>query len=271
MTSDASDGLITFDIHGTEVQTFAGGPSSPSPVTGPTILYLHSALWLGDDTAFIHELARNAHVVAPLHPGIGTGTDKNNTGSVDDLAYLYLDLIEHLKLRDVTLVGASFGGWVAAEMAVRNCNAISRLILIDALGVKLGAREHRDIADFYGTPDAELLRMSFADPARSGGELRTLGDADLRRRLRAREALARYGWQPYMHNPRLKHRLHRVSVPTLVLWGDKDGVASPEYGRAYANLIPGAQFELVKDAGHLSHIEHPATVAARVHSFAHNR
>ena len=264
MISAASDGLTTIDIHGTEVQTFVAG-------VGPNIVYLHSALWLGDDTAFVHELAKHGHVIAPLHPGIGVGKDKNNIGSVDDLAYLYLDLIDQLKLKDVTLVGASFGGWIAAEMAVRNCNALFRLVLIDALGVKLGAREHRDIQDFYGTPDAELTRMCFADPAKSGVELRLLSDDDLRRRLRAREALARYGWQPYMHNPRLKLWLHRVSVPTLVMWGDKDGVASPDYGKTYANLIPGSQFELVNNAGHLSHIEHPAAVASRIKSFAHNR
>lgn len=264
MTAATTDGLATIDIHGTEVQTFVGG-------SGANVVYLHSALWLGDDTAFIQKLAENAHVVAPLHPGIGTGKDANNTGSVDDLAYLYLDMIEQMKLENVTLVGASFGGWVAAEMAVRRSNAISKLVLIDALGIKVGARDHRDIADFFGTPDEELRRMSFVDAARGGEELRSLGDEDLRRRLRARESLARYGWQPYMHNPRLRLRLHRVNVPALVLWGDKDGVASPDYGRAYAKLIPGAQFELVPNAGHLAHIEHPAAIAARVHSFAHNR
>lgn len=263
MTSAASDGLTTIDIHGTEVQTFVGG-------SGPTILYLHSALWLGDDTDFIHELAKTAHVVAPLHPGIGTGKDRNNTSTVDDLAYLYLDLVDRLQLENVTLAGASFGGWVAAEIAVRNCSKLSNLVLIDALGVKLGAREHRDIADIFGTPDDELARMSFADISRSGGDLRSLGDDELRRRLRSRETLARYGWQPYMHNPRLRLRLHRINIPTLVLWGDKDGLARPDYGKTYAGLIPRSQFELVQNAGHLCHIEHPQAVASRIRSFAQN-
>lgn len=264
MTSVATDGLQTIDLHGTEVQTFIGG-------SGRTVLYLHSALWLGDDTAFVHELAKHAHVVAPLHPGIGTGKDVNKTGSVDDLAYLYLDLIDKLDLRDVTLVGASFGGWVAAEMAVRDCSKLSRLVLIDALGVKLGDRNHRDIVDFFGTTEKDLRALCFADVEKSGGALRELGDEDLRRRLRSRETLARYGWQPYMNNPRLKLRLHRVKVPTLVLWGDRDGVASPDYGRGYAALIPGAQFELVPNAGHLCHIEHSQAVSSRIAQFVSNR
>lgn len=264
MTSVATDGLQTFDIHGTQVQAFVGG-------SGRTIVYLHSALWLGDDTAFVRELANHGHVVAPLHPGIGTGKDANNTSSVDDLAYLYLDLIDKLDLRDVTLVGASFGGWVAAEMAVRDCSRLSRLVLIDALGVKLGARNHRDVVDFFGTPEKELRQMCFADAGKSGGDLRSLGDEDLRVRLRARETLAKYGWQPYMHNPRLKLRLHRVKVPALVLWGDRDGIASPEYGRGYADLIPGAEFELIAQAGHLSHIEQSAAVTSRIAQFINAR
>ena len=264
MTSAKTEGLDTFDIHGTEVQAFVGGQ-------GPNVVYLHSALWVGDDSTFVRELAKQARVIAPLHPGIGAGKDANKTGSVDDLAYLYLDLIEHLKLRDVTLVGASFGGWIAAEMAVRNCNALSKLVLVDALGIKVGARDHRDIVDFFGTPDKDLRAMSFAEPANAGGDLRSLGDDDLRTRLRARETLARYGWQPYMHNPRLRLRLHRINVPTLVLWGDRDGIARPDYGRAYADLIPGAQFELVNNAGHLAHIEHAEQLASRIHTFAHNR
>lgn len=261
MNAAAGNGLMTYDIFGTEVQVFSGG-------SGPTVLFIQSALWLGDDSVFVGELAKRARVIAPLLPGIGIGRDRNKVESVDDLAYLFLDLIGQLRLRDVILVGASFGGWVGAEMAVRDCSAISRLVLVDALGVKIGPREHRDIADVFGLPDEELLRRCFADPSRAGGDLRSLPDGELRMRLRARETLARYGWQPYMHNPRLRTRLHRIVAPTLFLWGDRDGVAAPDYGRAYAAMFPNARFEIVANAGHLAHIEHPATIADHVMRFA---
>ena len=71
------------------------------------------------------------------------------------------------------------------------------------------------------------------------------------------ESFARFCWDPYMHTPKLRQRLHRVNVPTLLIWGEKDAITSPAYGEAYAKLIPGAKFSLVPGAGHYPHIEKP--------------
>ena len=254
-------GLPVIDLGGTEVAYLKQG-------SGPTILYLGSCHWIADDSAFRDALAQRAHIIAPLYPGIGGAKDRNKLNSVDDLAFHYLDFIEKLGLKDVTLVGVSFGGWVAAEMAVRRSSALARMALINPLGIKISDRETRDITDFYGTPDDELRRRAFIDPAQAGVALRELDDAQLRLRLQAREMLSRFGWQPYMHHPRLKLRLARVTVPSLVLGGDQDTMLSVGYARKFAELIPHARFEEIKNARHFAHIEQANAVATRVAAFA---
>ena len=84
---------------------------------------------------------------------------------------------------------------------------------------------------------------------------------------RGREAFALFGWKPYMHNPRLKHWLHRIDVPTLVLWGEQDGIISSEYCQAWCAEIAGSRFETIADAGHFPHWEQPETFAETVSSF----
>ena len=110
------------------------------------------------------------------------------------------------------------------------------------------------------------------DPVLGGRRvLPLLGQPDPRERsdaARNREAYARLAWSPYMHNPKLKTRLHRVSVPTLFLWGTADRVLSETYGRGYCALIPGARFETIERAGHFPHIEQPDEFASRALGFA---
>ncbi len=262
MTMPVEDGREMIDIGGVRLETFTAGE-------GPVVLFLHAGLWLGNEKAFLLELAGHVRVIAPNHPGFGASDPPGNIATPDDLAYFYLDLIDRMKLRNVILAGTSFGGWIAAEMATKNCSALSGVILIDALGIRPGGRNDRDIADIFGIADRDLIKLAYANPPDGADNLRAINDDDeLRRRLRARDGLAHYGWQPFMHNPRLQGRLHRISVPTLVLWGDRDGIVSPDYGRSFANAIPGAQFELISSAGHLSHVEQPRSVARCIAAFA---
>ncbi|MBT5664852.1 MAG: alpha/beta fold hydrolase, partial [Rhodospirillaceae bacterium] len=120
---------------------------------------------------------------------------------------------------------------------------------------RLGDRTTRDIADFHNTDAALLESLKWADPAGRQGDPSKLSDSELTGMIRSREAFAHYGWRPYMHNPGLARWLHRVNVPSLVLWGEEDGVVKPDYGQAYAGLIGDATFEAVPAAGHYPHIE----------------
>ena len=141
-------------------------------------------------------------------------------------------------------------------------------MLIDSLGVKFGDREERDIADIYALPADEALRRTFTDPAGFVPDYPQLDDAELQAIAHDREATALYGWKPYMHNPALLHWLHRITLPSLVLWGDKDGIVAPSYGEKLAASLPNARFESIPGAAHYPQIEQPEAVADHIVRFA---
>ena len=178
-----------------------------------------------------------------------------------------MTLVEALGIHDAVLAGSSFGGWLAAEIAVRSTQHFSHLVLVDAYGIKVGGREDRDIADLYAISQEEISRLAFHDPARHVRDYSSLSDEDLVAIARSREAFTYFGWKPYMHNPGLARWLRRIHIPTLVLWGESDGIVKPDYGRAYAGHIPGAEFHLVSEAGHYPHIEQPKATIDRIVSF----
>jgi pimeloyl-ACP methyl ester carboxylesterase len=188
--------------------------------------------------------------------------------SVDDLSYFYLDLLDQLDLQDVTLVGVSFGAWLAAEIAVKSTARLSRLVMANAVGIKVGDRETRDIADIFALTEPEYLDIAYFDPDVGRRDYKTLPDREVLAAARAREATARFAWNPYFHNPRLKSRLHRIHIPTLFLWGTHDRMLSEAYVRAYCAMISGARFEPIDRAGHFPDHEQPKAFAEKVLAFA---
>jgi pimeloyl-ACP methyl ester carboxylesterase len=235
---------------------------------GPLLLFLHGGDYVRQNRPFLERLGRRWRVLAPRHPGFGRSPRPDGFRTIHDLAYLYLDLLDQEEWREVTLVGSSFGGWIALELAVRSCARLGRLVLIDSLGVKFGGREERDIADLYALPEEELRRRTFCDPAPVVPDYAALGEAEVETVVRDRWATAFYGWRPYMHDPALLQWLHRARVPSLVLWGEGDGIVTPEYGRKLAAALPEARFELIAEAGHYPQIERPDAVAAAIARFA---
>jgi pimeloyl-ACP methyl ester carboxylesterase len=206
-------------------------------------------------------------VLAPVHPGFGHSEQPKSFDTVDDLAYFYLDLLEHLNLRQVTDVGVSFGGWIAAEIAIKSTERLSHLVLANAVGIKVGDRETRDIVDIYAIPESEYVQLAYFNPDVGTHDYKTMPDARVLAAARNREATARYAWSPYMHDPKLRGRLRRIDIPTLVLWGASDRLVSESYGRAYCAAITDARFELIERAGHFPDLEQPQIFAARVFSF----
>ena len=217
----------------------------------------------------VDALAANFEVIIPAAPGFGASPDNERITTVDDIAYLYLDLIDRLKLKDVALVGLSLGGWIAAEMATKNCQNLGRIALVDPYGIKIGGPYDRDIADIYVLSRDDLTARTYGDASRAP-DFAAMDDDTVRTIARNRLATVRYCWEPYMHNPKLLGRLHRISVPTLVIWGEKDGIVTPAYGRAYAAAIPGAVFETMAGAGHLPQLEQPERAAAMLRDFLKN-
>jgi pimeloyl-ACP methyl ester carboxylesterase len=248
------------DLGGIAVETDIAG-------SGPPLLFLHGGDYVAQNRAFLDRLAARFRVVAPRHPGFGDTPRPAWFRSVHDIAYLYLELVDRLDLKDALLVGHSFGGWVALEMAVRSQQRLSRLVLIDSLGLKFGGREEREIADIYALPAEEVVRRSFAEPLRVLPDYAALDDDALLQVARDREATALYGWKPYMHDPALVHWLHRITLPALVLWGEADGIVAPSYGENLAAALR-ARFENVTGAAHYPQIEQPEVVAAAIERFA---
>jgi len=229
--------------------------------SGPPLLFLHPGEGLQPQRPWLDVLARRHRVIAPHHPGWGNSALPTWLSSVDDLAYLYLDIADELELVDATIVGVDFGGWIAAEMAVRTTRPFARLVLADPLGIKVGGVLDRDIADMHALPPAEYMRLAWADADNGARDLTALPESELAGIARGREAFALFGWKPYMHNPRLRRWLHRIDIPTLLLWGERDGIVSQKYCQAWSNEIPGSRLETIADAGHFPHWEQPEAFA----------
>lgn len=234
---------------------------------GRPLLFLHAENGIAPAMQAIDALAKGARVIAPTHPGFGRSEVARGMNTVDDLSYFYLDLLEQLDLRDVAVVGVSFGAWIAAEIAVKSTARLSRLVMANAVGIRVSDRETRDIADIFALTDKEYLETVYCDPNVGRRDYKSLPEGEALAAARAREATARYAWNPFFHNPKLKSRLHRVRVPTVFLWGTHDRMVSEAYGRAYAGLIPGARFETIEKAGHFPHQEQPLAFAEKALAF----
>ena len=236
--------------------------------SGPPLLFLHPHTGNDPRAAALQHLAGHWTVIAPSHPGFGRTDLPSWMKTVDDLSYFYLDLIETLDLRNVTLVGSSFGGWIAAEMAVKSAERLSRLVLADPVGIRLGDRETVDIFDIFVAAQKDVDKRLYRDPEFARIDLAALSEEEALILFRDRESTALFGWSPYMHSPSLKHRLHRIRIPTLVLHGEHDGIVSADYARAFAAQIPSAKLQRVENSGHFPHLETPDRFAECVLDFA---
>ena len=248
------------DIRGQKIEVFEQGSGAP-------LLFLHPARGLDGCEAFLKALAENYRVIAPSHPGFGHSEAPYWMNSVEDLAYYYLDFIDAFGLDRLTLAGSSFGGWIAASVAIKLQKRLDGLVLIDPVGIKISDRETRDIADVFAMKRADVMAAMFHEPKKGAFDIANLPDEALTIIARHRESEGLYGWSPYMHDPKLKSRLHRIDAPTLVLAGLSDKITKPKYAKAFAGEIPGAKFETIADAGHLPMIEQPEACAKAALSF----
>jgi pimeloyl-ACP methyl ester carboxylesterase len=257
----AADGKIEqLSVSGIRIELIARGRGRP-------LLFLHPGIGLSPAAPVLDRLAERARLIAPIHPGFGGSEQPTDFTSIDDLAYFYLDLMETLDLTETIVAGNSLGGWIAAEMAVKSCARISHLILANAVGIKAADRETREIADIFAMTEEQFNERAYFDPAAGRRDYAGMPEAEVRVVARNREATARYAWSPYLHDPKLRQRLHRIRVPTLVLWGMADRILSEPYGRAYGAAIAGARFEPIAGAGHFPHLEQPDEFARRLFAF----
>jgi pimeloyl-ACP methyl ester carboxylesterase len=234
---------------------------------GPPLLLLAGEEQLELDAPFLDALAKDFEVIVPSPPGFGRSTRPDWITCPDDIAYVYLQLVDDLALRGIPVVGASLGGWIAAEMATKDDSFSSKLVLIDPYGIKVGGPTERDIADIWLLHPDEVAALKWFDPANGKRDFKSMPDDKLAVIARNIESFARFCWEPYMHNPKLKHRLHRIRVPTLLIWGENDGIVTPRYGETFRALIPGASMVTIPRAGHLPHLEQPQEFLQTLRAF----
>ena len=247
-------------IAGVELELFEAG-------NGPPILFLHGAQGFAPEHPYVIPLSARHRLIAPSHPGFGNSSLPEWIDAVDDIAYIHLELLERLGVDQLDVIGCSIGGWVAAELATKVPRAVRRLVLVGPVGVKTGPVDRLDIPDIFALPQSTLEKLLFHDPERMRMDPARLTDEQLAIAVRNRETLALLAWEPYMHNPKLPHRLHRVTSPTLFLRGESDGLVSAEYLAAYARLLPNARAATIAAAGHAPHAEQPEAFVKTVLAF----
>jgi pimeloyl-ACP methyl ester carboxylesterase len=232
---------------------------------GPTLLFLHGADGYTQWLPFFDALSEQYEILVPEHPGFGGSDDPPLIRSVADMAMFYLDFLETMNLKDVHLVGHSLGGWIAAEILIRDRARAKSLTVMSAAGLRV---EGVSSGDFFIWNREELLRNMFHDQAYADIILAlNLTDEQIDQALKNRFTATKLGWQPRWYNPDLEKWLHRIKLPSLVLWGDDDKVMPPAYATLWQKTLPDARLVMIKDCGHIPHVEKQAPTTAALRSF----
>jgi pimeloyl-ACP methyl ester carboxylesterase len=231
---------------------------------GRPFLVLHGGAGPQSVAAFAQLLAeKGSRVLTPTHPGFGGTPRPDGLHSVAGLATLYRDLLDDLGLEDVTVIGNSIGGWVAAELALLHSPRLSGMVLLDAVGIEVA--DH-PVADVSGLSVPEIQSLSFHDPSPFRVDPATVPEAQKAIMAANGAALAVYAGSPAMADPTLLGRLRDLDLPTLVLWGGSDRIVVPAYGQAYAAAIPRARFAVLPATGHMPQMETPDRVLQAIGS-----
>ena len=233
--------------------------------TGPPVLYLHGGngqFW----DPLTDALAADHRVLAPEHPGAGESQGLEHVEDLWDLVLYYNELLDVLGVEQATIVGHSFGGMVAAEIAATSPHRVGRLVLIAPLGLW---RDDHPVPDLSGVPAASRPGLLFADPGGpAAGSLPVPDPSDPEQLFRAAQTMSsilQFIWP--LPDKGLAKRLYRVAAPTLLVWGDADALAHPAYAEDFAALIRDARVELVEGAGHLPQLERPGATIDVVRAF----
>lgn len=232
---------------------------------GPTLLFLHGMRGLYGTPPFLEKLAERFEVIAPDHPGFGLSDDPGWLDSIGDLAYFYADFIDQLGLLDVHVVGHSIGGWIALQYAVRSCAKLRSMSLVSSAGIRVKGVPRADT--FIISPE-ELAALLFVDGKLSREFLEQESDPErFTFNFKNSVTSAKLTWQPRLCDPQLSKWLHRIAVPTLILWGDSDQIIPPAYAEALHGAIAGSTVKILAGCGHVPATEKPDEFVGAVAGF----
>lgn len=236
----------TVDVNGCKTHVRRGGKGAP-------VVFLHGAGGVSAWAPFMDRLSDRFDLIVPDHPGFGRSDTPDWLDDVQDLAFFYLDFLEAMDLTGVHLVGSAIGGWIAADLAVRNTGRLKSLTLVAAAGIHVkGAPK----GDPFMWSEEEHIRNLFHDPKLAEARLaapRSEEDHDIA--LKNEFTFARVAWEPRLYSRHLRKWLHRVKLPTLIVWGENDRLLPPVYAGEFQALIPGSKVEIFPACGHLPHVE----------------
>lgn len=247
-------------IIGVTVESFTAGEGQP-------ILFLHDELGFSSEAPFLKHLCKHRSVIALSLPGFGESDLPLWIDCVDDLSYVALGFLDSLGLQAVDIVACSLGGWVGAELASKSPDRVKHLVLAAPYGVKLGGVDRLEFPDLFAVSRTEITERSFHDPSQANIDITALSDSELRTIVRNRESFALFAWEPYLHNPKLAHRLERITSPALFMRGTSDGIVSADYVAGYAALLPKASVAEIPAAGHFIHLEQPEAFVSQALDF----
>jgi pimeloyl-ACP methyl ester carboxylesterase len=252
--------MATVELAGVTLDVWEGGD-------GPPLLFLHGAGGFRGDHQFLGLLGRHRRIIAPSHPGFGLSSLPDWIDRPDDVAHIYLDLLDRIGHEPIDLIGCSLGGWIGAELASMVPERFRRLVFVAPAGVKLGSRETLDIPDMFALPAESVQAMLYHEPELFRPDPANMTDDELRVMLRNRETTALLVWEPYLHNPKLRHRLHRITNKALFVRGEHDGLISAEYMAGYAKLLPNARTLTLPRCAHVPQVETPEEFVGAVVAF----
>lgn len=236
--------------------------------SGSTILFLHGANGFPGWLPLFEQLSADHEVIIPEHPSFGASEDAPKLRNVADYAYYYLDFIEKMGLTNVHLVGHSLGGWISTEIAVRNCSRLASLTLLAPAGVRRKGFPPGD--NFIWTPQ-EATRKLFMNQAMIEQMLaRVPTEEEQIQMVRTRLMAARLGWEPRWFNPHLGKWLHRVKVPTMLVWGADDALLPAAWAQSYIDAVPTLAFHSIENCGHSPHVEKAAEVLPLIREHVQN-
>jgi pimeloyl-ACP methyl ester carboxylesterase len=249
-------------VRGCKIGLMRGGSGRP-------LLLLHGAGGGGHWLPFMADLAARHDVIVPEHPGFGSSDTPDWLDTIADLAGFYRDFLDQLDLTRVDLVGHSLGGWIAAELAARNSRRLASLTLVCSAGIHVpGAPQ----VDTFLSNDEQRIRDMFHDQKHADAMLKRAQDPALEDvHLKNRTTTAKLIWQPRGYDPHLHKWLHRIDVPTLLIWGADDKLFPKEYASAWQKLIPGSGVTVIPDCGHIPQVEQQAAFVAALEGFLENR
>jgi len=235
---------------GTGLQLIRGGAGKP-------LLILHGEMGHPGWLRFHEALAQEYSLYIPSHPGFGKSQRLDWIMTMRDLAAWYLDALDDLGLQQVDVLGFSLGGWLAAEMAAMCPHPFTKLVLVDAPGIRPPSGE---IYDMFLAVAKEFITASFLNPGRTEEFLAVCPETPSPEQVEAwevaKEEACRLSWKPYMHDPTLPHLLRRLKrLPTLIIWGRQDAIVPLSVAEAYQRSIPQARVAVLDNCGHHPEIE----------------